>query len=422
MNTVSETASIINSKSKSIPESTSKSGVHSLPLLATILCIGILSGSEVDLFTPSFPELKQVFNLTPFLVFLTVSANFVAYCLCSLFAGTLGDRFNRRNVILISLFIFIVGSLCCVLANHYSLLILGRLLQGAGMAAPSVLAYVIIADHYPIEKQSGILGVLNGLVTFAMAFAPIVGSFVNLYCSWHGNFIILLSLGLICFIATHFFIPNRAGQPNVSLSPVAYFPLFKSKKLMYSVLGLCFLFVPYWVFVVMSPLLYMESMQINIKHFGYYQGAIAGIFSIISLMSPRILKKIGQDKALLWGNILSFASVALMLLVGIFNIMNPLIITGLMMVFAVAVVFPVNIIYPQTLEILPGAKSRTAALINSLRLLLTAGFLQLNSYFYDGQFFSISLTNFIVVSIYLGFMMTLHSQEQKSELRKFALD
>ena len=123
--------------------------VHSIPLLLTILVIGVLAGAEVDLFTPSFPELKQVFNLSPFLVFLTVSINFISYCVCSLFAGTLGDRFNRRTVMLSSLSIFILGSFCCVFANHFSILILGRFLQGAGMAGPAVLGYVIIADLTP---------------------------------------------------------------------------------------------------------------------------------------------------------------------------------------------------------------------------------------------------------------------------------
>ena len=231
------------------------------------------------------------------------------------------------------------------------------------------------------------MGVLNGLVTFAMAFAPVLGSYVNLYFSWRGNFVILLSLGCLCFLASYFVIPNRQGQPSVSLSPMAYLPLLKSKKLMYYVMGLCFLFVPYWVFIVMAPLLYMEAMQVDIKDFGYFQGAIAGIFSIISLLSPYILHKFKHNKILFWGNVLCFASVLMMLLVGILKIMNPFLITGLMMLFAIAVVFPINVIYPQTLEILDGAKSRTAALINSLRLLLTAGFLQLISYYYVGEFF-----------------------------------
>lgn len=105
-----------------------------------ILLISILAGAEVDIFIPSFPELQEFYQLTPFMVQLTMSVNFIAYCICSLFAGTLGDKYNRRNVILINLAMFVFGSACCVFAVNFWVLIMGRFLQGAGMAGPAVLA------------------------------------------------------------------------------------------------------------------------------------------------------------------------------------------------------------------------------------------------------------------------------------------
>src|SRR4051812_1297398 len=105
----------------------------------TVLMICILAGAEVDLFTPSFPELQRIFHLSPFMVQFTLSANFVAYCICSLFAGTLGDRYSKRSVILVSLGVFTLGSLLCVSALNYSTLIIGRILQGAGISGPAVL-------------------------------------------------------------------------------------------------------------------------------------------------------------------------------------------------------------------------------------------------------------------------------------------
>src|SRR5690349_5557818 len=99
----------------------------------TILLIEILAGSEVDLFIPSFPELQKVFELSPVMVQLTLSVNFIAYCLCSLFTGTMGDRYNRRHVMLAGLLIFVIGSFFCMTATHFALLLVGRFLQGAGI-------------------------------------------------------------------------------------------------------------------------------------------------------------------------------------------------------------------------------------------------------------------------------------------------
>jgi DHA1 family bicyclomycin/chloramphenicol resistance-like MFS transporter len=373
-------------------------------LYLTILIIGILTGAEVDLFIPSFPELQKIYDLSPFLVQLTLSVNFIAYCVCSLFAGALGDRYNRRTVILVSLAVFVVGSLFCVFSMNYSMLIVGRFLQGAGMAGPAVMGYVIIADQYPIEKQAAMLGTLNGMVTLMMALAPVLGSYVNLYFSWRGNFVILLGLGIVCLILGYFVIPYRAGDKAVSLSPKTYLPLLASKKLMTFVWGIGFLVVPYWVFIGMAPILYMEDMGVDIRHFGFYQGAIAGVFSVVSIFSPKILERFGQMNCLSYSKKISFVAAIGALIMTLLDVHHPLIITGLMLVFAGAVVFPINILYPLSLELVENAKSRTAALIQGLRLLLTAFFLELISYFYTGKFMPIGLAIFFTTMISLLFI------------------
>lgn len=378
-----------------------------MPLFLTILLIGILSGSEVDLFIPSFPELQKVYNLSPFMVQLTLSVNFISYCVCSLFAGALGDHFNRKIVMLWSLTIFVLGSLFCVFSANFWMLLIGRFLQGAGMAGPAVLGYVIIADKYPIEKQPAMLGLLNGIVTLAMAFAPVIGSYVNLFFSWRGNFVILLSLGLICLIISYFVIPNKKGNLSTSLSPKAYWPLLTSKKLMIFTLGICVLVVPYWIFISMAPILYMEDMGVELKHFGFYQGAIAGAFSLISIISPKILKRFGQKNCLIYSKILCLISAILMLVIALLDIHHPLTITAVMLIFTMGIVFPINILYPMCLEVVEDAKSRTAALINSLRLLLSAIFLELISFFYIGEYYHLGLTNAILTFIGVIFIIYL---------------
>ena len=374
----------------------------------TILIIQILAGMEVDLFIPSFPELQEVFQLSPFLVQLTLSVNFIAYCVCSLFAGTLGDRYNRRHVMLGSLVIFVIGSLCCVFASNFSILLLGRLFQGIGMAGPAVLAYVLIADEYPLERQASIMGIYNGICTLSMAFAPVIGSYVNLFFNWRGNFVLLLLLSVVSLIMVYFAIPNRKSDPTVSLSLKSYWPLLKSTKLMMYVLGMCFLCVSYWLFIGMSPVLYMEGMGVELQHFGFYQGALAGIFSFVSILSPKILRTFGQKKCLSYSQILCGLSAFIILSIALLEINQPFVITGAMLILAAVVVFPFNILYPLSLEVLENSKARIAALINAGRLLLTALALSAVSYIYAGTFLPVGITIFITTGIALGFFEVLH--------------
>ena len=373
----------------------------------TALCISLLSGMEVDLFVPSFPELIRVFHLTPFMVQLTLSLNFIAYCTCSLFTGALGDRFGRRPVLLWGIFIFVVGSFLCVMASSFPILLLGRMFQGVGIAAPATLGYLVIADECPIEKQASLLGILNGMVTFGMAFAPVIGSYVNLYFSWRANFMVLLGLGLLVFGASFWAVPFKASNPSVSLSPKAYLPLLMSQKSWIFMGALCFFCVPYWIFIGISPLLYMENMGVSLEEFGYYQGSIALAFGIISLTSGLLMKWFGKKKCLTVGLVTCALSTVFLCSLSFFGSQTPLMITIGMLFLAVALVFPINIFYPDFIHILNDSKGRSAALFLFMRLVLTAFCLELISVIYGGQFFLIGFSFFLmlVTALFLSWII-----------------
>lgn len=375
--------------------------------ILAIILIQILVGVEIDLFTPSFPELQTVFGLSAVMVQLMLSVNFIAYCICCLFAGALGDRYDRRLVILSSLIVFVVGSLFCVNANHYVWLLLGRFLQGIGIAAPCTLSFVIIADEYPIEKQPGLMGTLNGIVTMAMACAPIVGSYIALYTGWRGNFIGLLVLGIISLLVSWFAIPSRKGDPSISLSPKAYWPFLSSPSLRGYVISICLLCVPYWLFIGMSPLLYMKDLDVPLDHFGYYQGATALVFATLSILSPYILQKFGTKRCFYFGFGTCILTALLISLLVIYRIQDPLIITIVMLIFALGAVFPINILYPYSLETVPGGKGRIAALHQSSRLIVTAIMLELVSYGYQGHFTAIGIGMLIplVLSLWMIYQL-----------------
>lgn len=362
-------------------------------IFIAVAFIFFLGGMEIDIFIPSYPELQKQFALSPAAVQLCLSLNFVTYCIGSLYAGALGDRYGLRKVILYGLVIFVVGSIACVYATTYTYILFGRILQGLGMAAPASLGYVVIAERYPPEKQASMLGTLNGCITVAMAFAPVIGSYVTIQAGWRGNFVILLVLSVISLVACYFFLPKDSRRmENVSLSLNTYMPLLQSKKFWRYLIYVCALICCYWTFIGMGPILYIEGFGVSLKEFGFYQGAIAAAFAIVSFLSPEILSKFGHQKCFRYGMLLISTIAILLGVVAVLNINNPILITILMCLFAMPMVFPVNILYPLLLEIVPETKSRSAALVNVARLIFSAIFIELVSYLYNGRFLHLGLT------------------------------
>jgi DHA1 family bicyclomycin/chloramphenicol resistance-like MFS transporter len=357
----------------------------------TVLIMSILTGAEIDLYVPSFPDLQKTFDLSPFMVELTLAVNLTAHCITALITGNLGDRYGRRPIMLLGLGIFIIGSLLCLFAPSFWVLLLGRFLQGIGISGPAVLSFLVIADQHNTQKTQSILGVLNGAVTLSMAVAPIIGSYINLYFSWQGNFAILLGLGVISLIMCFLFIPEGKRNHNVKISVKEYLPLFRSRTAMLYLLTICFFCQPYWVFVGISPLLYMQDLGVSLQEFGFYQGSLCLVFAIISIGSSFLLKRFGQQRC--FNTSIIFL---LLFLIGSISLMitqsqDPLLITFTILFLSVGCALPITILWPASLGAVGDAKGRMTAILVSCRLLITSMMIQIVSYFYNGTFFEVGL-------------------------------
>lgn len=369
-------------------------------LLVTIILMDILSGMELDLFVPSFPELQRQFSLSPFWVEALLSVNFIGYCLSLFFVGGLADRYGRKPIILLGLTIFIIGSILSLWAMSYPYLLIGRFLQGVGIAAPATLSFLIIADTYPIKKQQYLLAMLNGLMNAAAGAAPVLGSYITLYFHWQGNFTALLLLGILVLGMTAFFIPAyKRPEHQEPLSLRSYIPLFRSLPLILLIVHIIFMFAPYWIFVGMSPLLYMKDLGVSLTHFGYYQGALALLFALGSVFFGLIISRYNQKNMLYFSGQIFILGLISLGLVTVFDSPNPLIITLAFLPFIIGQVIPTTILYPLCLNLMPQAKGRVSAMIQGGRLILSALGLQIAGYFYRGSFQNIGiiLTIFVII-------------------------
>lgn len=393
-----------------------KPNVAKIMMLATVFLMNLLAGMEFDLFVPSFPELQMQFNLSAFLVETLLSVNFVGFCLSLFVVGSLADHYGRKPIIIFGLITFIAGSICCLCETSYLFLILGRFLQGVGIAAPAILSFLIIADAYPIKQQQFFMAILNGLMNAATGVAPVIGSYITLYFHWQGNFITLLLLGICVFIMVLLFIPiNKRPEVKERLSWRGYIPLFQSKPMLLLLTFFIMNYIPYWVFVGMSPLLYMKDLHVSLTHFGYYQGALALVFGLGSIIFGFILDKFDQKKMLYVSNYIFLIGLFSIAWITIQNTHNPLLITLAFLPFIVGQIIPGAILSPLCLNFIPEAKGRASAVLQGSRLILCGLSLQLAGFYYDGTFQNIGMiiTGFIFMAVTMLFLVIKNSALMK---------
>ena len=113
-----------------------------------------------------------------------------------LLGGSLGDRWGRRRVFRLGAVWFTVASLACALTPGIDLLIVTRVLQGAGAALLVPASLAIIEGSFVDGDQGRAVGAWSGLGGVATAAGPLLGGYLITAASWRWIFLINLPLGL----------------------------------------------------------------------------------------------------------------------------------------------------------------------------------------------------------------------------------
>ncbi len=90
-------------------------------------------------------------------------------------AGRLGDMFGRKRVFLLGLVGFALGSVVSGAAGDANVLILGRVLQGAGAAPCLALSLALVVNVFPPAERPRALGIWAAVSAVALAIGPLVG-------------------------------------------------------------------------------------------------------------------------------------------------------------------------------------------------------------------------------------------------------
>jgi DHA1 family bicyclomycin/chloramphenicol resistance-like MFS transporter len=131
---------------------------------------------------------------------LIVSLLFLGMAIAQLVYGPLSDSLGRKPMAYLGFVIFIIGCLICITAESYTLLLIGRVLQGVGLGGPRIMSIAIIRDLYSGREMARVMSFVMTVFILVPIIAPAIGQVILLVAHWRMIFTMMLGLGLITFV------------------------------------------------------------------------------------------------------------------------------------------------------------------------------------------------------------------------------
>lgn len=220
--------------------------------------------------------------------------------------GVLGDKYSKRNVIALGLVIFAIGSLICAFANSIEMVILGRIVQGAGAIGSVVSAK--ITDLIKEEKRGSAMAFMGISIFISFILAMLIGPSFGIRFGLDKLFLLTAILSLLTIIPLYALVPKAPHlEYTINMDKKSYTKVLKNKNIM--LLNISVLFQKFLMTFAFSiiPIILVHHLGLD-KNEIWKVFATSALFGIIALAPSMIIaEKFRRPKGVLLFAIALFA-------------------------------------------------------------------------------------------------------------------
>ena len=209
-------------------------GLFSDVNLYIIFGVTLTSVMGVSSIAPAFPTIARSLDVTSAEIGLLITFFTLPGIIFTPIFGILADRYNRKVILIPSLFLFGIAGTACAFATSFDQLLLFRAFQGVGSAALGVLNLTLIGDLYSGNRRASVMGYNGSVSSIGTAMYPAIGGALAVL-GWHYPFFLTL-LAIPVGLFALFFLTQESEKNGLGIN--LYLKEIKSALMSKMVLGL----------------------------------------------------------------------------------------------------------------------------------------------------------------------------------------
>ena len=174
---------------------------YELEFVALMAALMSIVAMSIDALLPGLPIIGADLGVTnPSDNQLLITMIFLGLGFGQLIFGPLSDSFGRKPTIYAGFIVFIIASFICVSTSSFEIMILGRVLQGIGLAAPRTISIAMVRDSYSGDYMAKVLSIVVMVFILVPVIAPTLGQFLMKHYHWKSIFYFNLGCGFIIIL------------------------------------------------------------------------------------------------------------------------------------------------------------------------------------------------------------------------------
>ena len=306
--------------------------------------LAMLGPISIDIFLPAIPSMAQDLGVSIGNIELTLTAIFSGIAFGQIIYGPLSDRFGRKPIILVTLFLFGVSTIAVAQADTWEPILIWRFIQGVLLASGRIIANAAARDQFKGELLGRLLSLVFIVSVSASVFNPMLGGILITYFSWQSVFLVMTFYASCLFLAVFFFFDETLVEKNKSaLNPIDLLTNFgsilKNREFFICMLSGGFGISGFVAFLSSSSGVAKSVFNLEAQTYSFYFASVISVLLIVTYISSLFVNKIGMHPLIIAGSILQALGGGCMLLFNYIGTTQPWAIFAPMAIFVVGFSF-----------------------------------------------------------------------------------